>query len=108
MQIFRWHYNFKDSVTEKSPKVLTVGDSYYWGMFNWGLTEFGFNKAQFWFYNNEIYPDIYDGDAKVSNVDIVAEVEKNDFILLLVTDANLHKFCFGFIDQLYDGYGLAK
>ena len=102
------HYNFKDSVTEKSPKVLTVGDSYYWGMFNWGLTEFGFNKAQFWFYNNEIYPDIYDGVAKVSNVDIVAEVEKNDFILLLVTDANLHKFCFGFIDQLYDGYGLAK
>jgi len=41
------------------PKVLTIADSYYWGMFNWGLSNKVFNNGQFWFYNQQIYPDSY-------------------------------------------------
>lgn len=90
------------------PKVLTVADSYYWGMFNWGLSRDGFNEGQFWFYNEQIYPDSYKNPINVKDIDIQEEVEKNDVILLISTDANLYKFAFGFIDQLYDSYFNSK
>lgn len=93
----------KDSVTH-SPRVLTIADSYYWGMFNWGLSRDAFNNGQFWYYNKQIYPDSYDTALDVEDIDIREEVEKNEVIILLSTDANLYKFAFGFIDQLYDSY----
>lgn len=86
------------------PKVLTVGDSYYWGMFNWGLSRDVFNHGQFWYYNQQIYPDSYQNPLNVSEIDIKKEVEKNDVIVLMSTDANLHKFPFGFADQLHHEY----
>ena len=85
-------------------KVLTVSDSYYWGMFNWGCSRDIFNEGKFWYYNKEIYPDSFTKSINVDDINIMEEVEKNDVIILLSTDANLYKFGFGFIDQLYDGY----
>lgn len=84
--------------------VLTVGDSYYWNMFNWGLSRQVFNQGQFWYYNKLIYPDSYTKPTRVEDLDLIKEVEKNDVIILLSTDANLPDFAFGFIDQLYDAY----
>jgi hypothetical protein len=81
-----------------------VADSYYWGMFNYGFSRDLFGKGQFWFYNNEIYPESFYEQTLVGNVDIKAEVEKNDFIVLMSTDANIYKFAFGFIDDMYDAY----
>ena len=88
----------------ESPKVLTVADSYYWEMFGWGLSRDVFNGGQFWYYNEQIYPESYKQPLDVKDIDFQYEVEKNDVILLMSTDGNLHKFAFGFIDQLYDCY----
>ena len=85
-------------------KVLTIADSYYWGMFNFGLSKDLFNDGQFWYYNKQVYPDSYNKPIVVSDLDMIESVEKNNVILLLSTDANLYKFAFGFIDQLYDEY----
>jgi hypothetical protein len=90
--------------TQTPAKVLSVADSYYWGLHNWGVSKHIFNDGQFWFYNEQIYPDVNGIPLKVSEVDLKAEVEKNDVILLLSTDANLYRFAFGFIDQLYAAY----
>jgi hypothetical protein len=92
----------------KKVKVLTIADSYYWGMFNWGCSKDVFNEGQFWYYNEQIYPDSYTKSIKVADINIIEEVEKNDVIILLTTDANLNNFAFGFIDQLYDSYFKSK
>ena len=97
-------YSFKEEKYTNQPKVLTVADSYYWGMFNWGLSNNAFNKGQFWYYNEAIYPDSYETSLKVSDINIIDEVEKNDVIILMSTDANLYKFAFGFVDQLFGAY----
>ncbi|PWH86555.1 alginate O-acetyltransferase AlgX-related protein [Brumimicrobium oceani] len=97
-------YSFKEEKSSNQPKVLTIADSYYWGMFNWGLSQKAFNKGQFWYYNAAIYPDSYDEPINVSDINIVDEVEKNEVVLLMSTDANLYKFAFGFIDQLHEAY----
>lgn len=97
----------KISITQpenNKTKTLFMADSYYWGMFNKGFSNNLFNGGQFWFYNESIYPDSFDSPLSVSDIDIKQEVEKNDFIVLMSTDANLYKFAFGFIDELYDAY----
>ena len=93
----------KDSSTS-FPKVLSVADSYFWGMFNWGLSRDYFGNGQFWFYNKQIYPDSFEKRISVSDIDIKNKVKKNDVVILLSTDANLYKFAFGFIDQLHDAF----
>ena len=85
-------------------KVLTIGDSFYWGMFNWGCSRDVFNEGKFWYYNKGIYPDSYNQPKNVQDVDVKSEVEKNDVIVLMFTDANLDEFAFGFIDTLYEAY----
>ncbi len=90
---------------EKGPKTLTIADSYYWGMFNYGFYNTLFGGGEFWFYNELIYPYNEHGEAdKVADRDIRAEAESSDVIVLLSTDANLHRFPFGFIEQLHDDY----
>lgn len=85
-------------------KTLFVADSYYWGMFNYGFSKNLFNDGQFWFYNQAIYPDSFEEPLYVNDINVQKEVEKNDIIILLSTDANLYKFAFGFIDELYESY----
>lgn len=97
-------FHFQPDRNVIQPKVLFVADSYYWGMFNAGFSKDIFNNGQFWYYNQQIYPDSYEKPINVSDVNIREEVEKNDVIVLLSTDANLYKFPFGFIDELYDAY----
>lgn len=83
-------------------KVLTIADSYYWEMFNWGMSKLVFNKGQFWYYFKKIYPASFDSLQTVNDVDIIAELQKNDVIIILITDANMFDFAFGFVDKVYD------
>lgn len=97
--------SFNDTAsTITKPKMISVADSYFWGIFGRGLTGRLFKDQQFWYYNKKIYSDLYPNSLKVEDVNIKDEVEKNEVIILLSTDANLYKFSYGFIEQLYDAY----
>jgi hypothetical protein len=97
---FHWDWD-----TTQSQQIVTfVADSYYWGMFNYGFSRDLFGDGEFWYYNKAIYPDSYQSKIEVGDIDIRAKAEENDVIIILSTDANLYKFAFGFIDQLYDAY----
>jgi hypothetical protein len=97
-------FKVQENSNSESPRVLTIADSFYWGMFNFGLSRDVFNNGQFWYYNQQIYPDSYETPIKVEDINIIKEVEKNDAVILMSTDGNLYKFAFGFIDQLYGAY----
>lgn len=97
-------YSFEEKSTKTTAKVLTIADSFYWGMFNFGLSRDAFNNGQFWYYNQQVYPDSYEKALNVEDISIIDEVEKNDVVVLMSTEANLYKFAFGFIDQLYAAY----
>ena len=89
---------------KNTTRTLFVADSYYWGMFGQGFAKTIFNDGEFWFYNNQIYPQSAEQDLLVETIDIVSKVEENDVVVLMSTDANLYSFAFGFIDRLYDEY----
>lgn len=89
---------------KNNTRTLFVADSYYWGMFNHGFSGSLFNNGEFWFYNHQVYPQSFEKELTVSDIDFIQKVEENDVIVLMSTDANLYNFAFGFIDRLYEEY----
>jgi hypothetical protein len=83
------------SAGKKAPKVLVIGDSFYYGMYNWGMMQHVFEGGEFWYYNHErLVPGkatTYLKDVK----DYKASVKEFDVVILLLTEANLPRFGFG-------------
>ena len=97
---------FDKSNINNHTKAMFVADSYYWELFNEGLSRDVFNNGQFWYYNKKIYSAQTGWYGKLINeIDIRAEVEKNDVVFILQTEATLDRFGFGFIEKQIEIYG---
>jgi hypothetical protein len=98
--------HFSRSVKPNDPKVLFIADSFYWGLFNSGLSNLVFNNGEFWYYNEQIYPASYTKETLVKNQDLDKKLTENKVVFLLITDANLYKFGFGFLEMACEEYGI--
>lgn len=80
--------------SKKQPKVLVIGDSFFYGMYNWGMMNHVFIDGEFWYYNHERLvpnkPTTYIEDMK----NYAVELQKFDVVVLLLTEANLPRFGF--------------
>jgi len=95
-----------ESINHKDlPRVLTIADSYYWSIYNSGIPQQIFANHQFWYYNTTIYPDIFGENAKfIDHTKDRENIEKQDVILIMITELNLNKSFFGFTDRMYKIY----
>ena len=84
------------------PRVITVADSYYWQWFGGNYALKGFSDNSFWYYNNQIYYPDNQPPKERALVSLMDAVVHTDVFLLLQTDANMYRFSFDFIDQLYE------
>mgnify|MGYP000163778364 CR=1 FL=1 len=85
---------------QKAPRVLVIGDSFYYGMYNWGMMQHVFAGGEFWYYNHE---RLVPGKATAFIEDIrdyAKEVQQFDVVVVLLTEANLPRFGFG-MQQAY-------
>ena len=88
-------YDFDTISKEKNDRILMISDSYYWELFNKGMSDKSFGRGQFWFYNIQIYPDSYDHQLLTTDLDnYVTELSRNKLVILMSTDANLYRFPF--------------
>ena len=85
--------------TSEEPKVLVVSDSYFWGMYNYSLISNENNEGQFWYYNELSYSKNRE-PIPTNELNLLQEIEEQDVIMIICTDANLPRFAFGFIDNL--------
>ncbi len=88
------------------PKVLVIADSFYWGMFNANVSNFLFKEGEFWYYNEQIYPAMYTRETLVKDQNLDQKLKENKVVFILITDANLYKFGFGFVDMAAKQYGI--
>ncbi|PLX03132.1 MAG: hypothetical protein C0594_10915 [Marinilabiliales bacterium] len=95
-----FEFNNNDSLYH--PKVISIADSYYWQVISAGINRRVFDMGGFWFYYKDAYTN--DGYKKVKDIKVVEELEKQDIVLLMATEATLHKFAFGFIEDVYEKY----
>lgn len=86
------------------PKLLTIGDSYYWGFINNHIVDSMYSNHQYWYYFRGIWPDIWNARDIPLELNLQQEVEKQDVILLGLTEMNAFYGFWGFIDELYKIY----
>ena len=94
---------FENSPQKIKPNLLVISDSYYWGMYNFGLSQV-FDKSHFWYYNKEIYPETFSSPLAPLDVDLKKEINDHDVILLMSTQATLPDLGWGFIERMYQLY----
>lgn len=95
------YYQFGNDTSKYKPCVLSIGDSFYWNIFNAGIPKNLFANEAFWYYNNKIYPDFYIHPKYTYEINLKDEVENTDAIFIMVTERFLNIFDWGLIDQLY-------
>ncbi len=87
------------------PKVLAISDSYWWTVYAWNvaLPQNLFSDGGFWFYNKTIYPE-RSPIQNVESVDYRQEIENQEFVLLVCTEATNHLWPYGFIERYLSSY----
>lgn len=83
------------------PAVLVISDSYYWDMYNLGISS-TFSNNHFWYYNKHIYPEENSSVQNPAQVSFKEVVSGHDVFILMATEANLSDFGWGFIQRAYD------
>ncbi|HPX34813.1 MAG TPA: hypothetical protein PK345_07075 [Bacteroidales bacterium] len=98
-------FTFDDNGNDKiRPMVLAVADSYYWNFFNTRIPLHLFANEAFWYFNAKVYPDFYYSEKWTKDLNLQNEVEKQNIIILSITERFLYNMGWNFIDQLYDIY----
>jgi hypothetical protein len=96
----KFHFEY-DSVRPK-PAALFAGDSFYWYWFYNGIIENTFRNKEFWYYNNEVYPEQFSSPKNVGQIDYVEGIMRQDVIVLLETNGGYGELGYGWIDVAYD------
>jgi hypothetical protein len=99
-------YQYQRVGADTTTRVLVVADSYYWEMFNNGLSAKALNGGSFWYYSAVAYPESYHTHTEVGSLDLKEELEKYRGILIFTTDANLKQLAFEFPEQVAKAYGI--
>ncbi|MBI1185708.1 hypothetical protein GC194_15685 [bacterium] len=92
------------SPAKDTAKALLIADSYGMGMLRQGMLDSAFTDGQFWFYYKMHFTRANANSEKVRYLDRLKEFNQSDIIILLATEATLHRFFYGFIDDAYELY----
>ncbi|MCC6691041.1 MAG: hypothetical protein IT235_05865 [Bacteroidia bacterium] len=95
-----YKYNMQNKT---KPSVITVADSYYWSIYGTNMVKALFERPRYWYYFKEFYA----ADSYMKTIDVINfedEINKNDIIILMATEANLAKFPWGFIEKMNEIY----
>lgn len=93
---------FSNPIKDSMPSVVTVADSYYWQWFGSGNPLRAFRSNQFWYYNSQIFFSDGSKPSDRKRTDLFGEVARTDVFLILQTDANMNRFGFGLVDDLFE------
>lgn len=97
-----------DTIKNKT-KVLTIGDSYWYGIVYLGVPQHCFSGGQFWYYNNRVVPNPNpDEKTEAWQLDLKQSIESNQVILIIGSDPAFPKLGWGFIDNAYELYTSPK
>lgn len=93
-----------DDPTTVKPKLITIGDSFFWTiLYNFNLDGI-FSEYPYWYYNSTVYYDKQYTSTK--DVNMIDELFNTDFIMLNYCTVQLYKLGNEFIDNaltlLYD------
>ena len=81
--------------------VLTIGDSYYWTFFGTGMSGQAFENSGFWYFYAQHYTDGSKEIKERYELNLKEELEKQDVVLLFITESNYQYMGWGIIEDAY-------
>jgi hypothetical protein len=81
-----------------------VADSYWWQIYGYGLHTNTFKMSNFWYYNKEIHPESYTRPLYVNQSGYLRRLRSADVIMIMYTEATLHKLADGFDKLLLETF----
>jgi hypothetical protein len=91
---------FGEDSTIKPTKFLVIADSYYYMLMHSGFGNRIANYGGFWFYFEDAQPHGQFPSDKVDELDILAEIKKQDVIMLMMTEPQMQRLGWDAIDEL--------
>lgn len=84
------------------PRIITIGDSFYWNILNFTPVWDIFDGVPYWYYFSTAYFDDEDLKVahKISDLDVLQEVIDADFVMLAYSTVSLYKMSNGFSEAL--------
>lgn len=101
-------FHFEDTTGKAKVRMMTIGDSFFWSMFDIGLAPSSFSDINFYYYNKEVHHT--DGRAMtLSNPEeCLKDAENSDVIVLMATEGTMWGFGWGFIDDAFNQFVLHR
>jgi hypothetical protein len=93
-----------DFTNKIRPRVLTIADSYFWGIYGSGRANQIFNKPHFWYYYTDLFVPEQVNSIPRDSVNLQKEIEQQEVIMILANDSRALDLGSGFIDDAYDLY----
>lgn len=96
-QLYYATANTDNDSTAVKPRMLVVGDSFWWNIVYQTPMQKIFSRYPYWYYNSSIF---YDPPRQwVKEVNLVDELLNTDFVVLFYSTTQLYKFNNGFTKQ---------
>ena len=85
------------------PKLITVGDSYYWNICRQVPMDSLFSAYPYWYYNSTVY---YDPNHNTTEgLDLAKEILSADAVMLIYSSVQLYKMSDGFCQKALNSLG---
>ncbi|HNQ68499.1 MAG TPA: hypothetical protein PKN32_08975 [Bacteroidales bacterium] len=99
-----YYYKLKFNTENKTtPKVLTVGDSFYWPVLNQMIPKNCFGNVAYWFYNDAVFPESFTKKKTTDQVDLDSLFNGLDFIIIFSSATLMNNYDYnGFIGDMQD------
>ncbi len=91
----------EDATGYKLPSAIVIGDSFFWEIYNLGLTGKLFEKIQFWYYNQSVYPESGTGSLNTVQLQFPVAFKDAELIILMANPSNIHEIGWGFIERVF-------
>ncbi len=92
-----------DDHEKTKPSVLTIGDSFYWGIYGNGHSSGIFSKYDFWYYFHELESP-GKPNKQTDDVDLKQEIENFQVIMIMSNPVCFNQLGWGFIEKAYTLY----
>lgn len=83
------------------PNMVMISDSFYWVIYGFRMNKV-FSKDDFWYYNHDVFSYNRKGSTTTSTLNLKDEINNHEIFVIMCTDANLPRFGWGVVEQLYD------
>jgi hypothetical protein len=89
---------FENDSNKTKPSVLVISDSFYWGIYDFGISR-SFSNHHFWFYNKQVFPESFKTETRVNTLNLQRQIKEHDVIVLMATESNLAHLGWDFLES---------